>query len=71
MRSGERDYAAIETAAADAIAAAGMQPEYVAVRSAADLSVPDGGPDGLVVLAAARLGGVRLIDNVLVGEAPQ
>ena len=71
LRSGERDYAAIERHTADAIAVAGMQPEYVAVRSAADLSVPDGAQDNLVVLAAARLGAVRLIDNILLGEAPQ
>lgn len=44
---------------------AGFVPDYVAVRNAADLGMPQAGQrDGLVVLAAARLGTVRLIDNI-------
>jgi pantoate--beta-alanine ligase len=56
----------LEQAAVAQITAAGLQPEYVAIRNAADLGVPDQNSQRLVVLAAARLGDVRLIDNVLV-----
>jgi pantoate--beta-alanine ligase len=38
------------------------QPDYVAVRRAADLGVAEAG-DRLVVIGAARLAGTRLIDN--------
>jgi pantoate--beta-alanine ligase len=37
-------------------------PDYIAVRSAADLGVAEAG-DPLIVIGAARLGGTRLIDN--------
>lgn len=56
--------AAEQQARAD-LAAAGFEVDYVAIRRAADLAMP--GPDerdGLVVLAAARLGATRLIDNL-------
>ena len=61
--AGERDYAKLEQAASEALSAAGLQPDYVAIRTAADLSVPGEADRRLVVLAAARLGDVRLIDN--------
>ena len=67
--SGERDFARIEQHARDTLAAAGWQPDYISVRRQADLRAPDaqggaaiGGP--LVVLAAAKLGATRLIDNL-------
>ncbi len=48
--------------------AADFAVDYVAVRKAADLTLPAADQrDGLVVLAAARLGSVRLIDNVEIG----
>jgi pantoate--beta-alanine ligase len=42
---------------------AGWRPDYVAVRRQADLQTPHAG-DTMVVLAAARLGATRLIDNL-------
>ena len=42
---------------------AGWRPDYVAVRRQADLQTPHAG-DAMVVLAAARLGATRLIDNL-------
>jgi pantoate--beta-alanine ligase len=46
------------------LAAAGWQPDYVEVRRRSDLAPAQGGDRELVVLAAARLGGTRLIDNL-------
>ena len=47
---------------------AGLRPEYAAIRSAHDLSVPEPGRrHDLVALVAARLGTARLIDNLLIG----
>ncbi len=47
---------------------AGLRPEYAAIRSAHDLSVPEPGRrQDLVALIAARLGTARLIDNLLIG----
>jgi pantoate--beta-alanine ligase len=42
---------------------AGFEPDYVAIRRIHDLAPPQGGDRELVVLAAARLGSTRLIDN--------
>jgi pantoate--beta-alanine ligase len=46
-----------------ALRGAAWVPDYVAVRRQADLQPPRPG-DALVVLAAARLGSTRLIDNM-------
>ena len=45
---------------------AGLVPEYVAIRDDVTLQPPSGNGGGRVVLAAARLGKARLIDNVRV-----
>jgi pantoate--beta-alanine ligase len=66
LREGGAKPGDLEQAAIAQITAAGLQPEYVAIRNAADLGVPDQNSQRLVVLAAARLGDVRLIDNILV-----
>jgi pantoate--beta-alanine ligase len=42
----------------------GWKPDYVEVRRRRDLATPQSGEGELVVLAAARLGGTRLIDNL-------
>jgi pantoate--beta-alanine ligase len=47
-----------------ALEAAGWKPDYVEVRRQADLAVPGPEDRGRVVLAAARLGATRLIDNL-------
>lgn len=65
IRAGRRDYAALEAAAYHELATHGWQPDYVAVRRRNDLQLPPAaGEAPLVVLAAARLGGTRLIDNL-------
>ncbi|MFY4698014.1 pantoate--beta-alanine ligase [Burkholderia glumae] len=65
---GERDLAAVEARAREALAARGWQPDYVAVRRRANLVAPSAAQleagEPLVVLAAAKLGTTRLIDNL-------
>jgi pantoate--beta-alanine ligase len=63
VRRGRRDWPALEEAAMQSLAARGWQPDYVAIRRRADLAIPRKG-DTLVVLAAAKLGSTRLIDNL-------
>jgi pantoate--beta-alanine ligase len=63
LRGGRRDWAALEEAAMRSLATRGWQPDYVAIRRRVDLGAP-GADDALVVLAAARLGTTRLIDNL-------
>lgn len=64
LKSGEIAYAALEEVGKAALAKRGWEVEYVAVRSQTDLGVPAKGERKLVVLAAARLGKTRLIDNL-------
>jgi pantoate--beta-alanine ligase len=62
--TGDEDYAALEAQGLQALVAAGMRPDYFAVRDAHSLEAPVGSSRDLVVLAAARLGRARLIDNL-------
>jgi len=68
VRGGERDIAQVEARAMAALAERGWKPDYISVRKRGDLQAPDaadlanGAP--LVVLAAAKLGNTRLIDNL-------
>ncbi len=66
VQAGGRDFAALEAAAVQALQARGWAADYVAIRRRADLLAPQpaDGPGALVVLAAARLGTTRLIDNL-------
>jgi pantoate--beta-alanine ligase len=50
--------------AVEILAKAKWKPDYVEVRRRADLALPQKADAGLVVLAAARLGQTRLIDNL-------
>ncbi len=69
IAAGERRYDRLEAEALVELRAHRWQPDYVAVRRQADLQTP--GPDEreLVILAAARLGTTRLIDNVEVAAS--
>ena len=64
LAGGDTGYVALEEKAGAALASHGWEVEYVAVRSQADLGLPAKGERKLVVLAAARLGATRLIDNL-------
>jgi pantoate--beta-alanine ligase len=64
VTGGRRDFADLEKAAKDELAAHGWRPDYIAVRRRADLGTPGADDRELVVLAAAWLGRTRLIDNL-------
>jgi pantoate--beta-alanine ligase len=66
LQTGKRDFRALEKRASEALDAAGFKTDYVAIRRAANLEVPDRDCDEIVVLAAAHLGDARLIDNIVV-----
>ncbi|MBI5937600.1 MAG: pantoate--beta-alanine ligase [Betaproteobacteria bacterium] len=61
---GSTDFAQIEAQATATLQVHGWAVDYVAVRSRATLLPPQGEETNLVVLAAARLGATRLIDNI-------
>ena len=75
-RAGRSDWPLLEQEAMAFLTGRGWQPDYVAVRRRSDLGAPLAHPgaatrprdastnEALVVLAAARLGGTRLIDNL-------
>ena len=68
VRSGERDINAVEARAMASLAGRGWKPDYVSVRKRIDLQAPNPADlergEPLVVLAAAKLGATRLIDNL-------
>lgn len=66
LSGGERELAALEREGAAALEQSGFQPDYLVIRRSDDLAQPRGDEDELVILAAARLGRARLIDNLLV-----
>jgi pantoate--beta-alanine ligase len=69
VRDGRRDFARIEQERAAALAEAGFQVDYFAIRRQSDLGWPDAGDSRLIALVAARLGRTRLIDNLAIDLA--
>lgn len=68
MRAGHTDVFSLEHAAMDQLAQRGWKPDYISIRKRVDLQPPTGGDlaqgEPLVVLAAAKLGTTRLINNL-------
>jgi pantoate--beta-alanine ligase len=64
VRGGARGFAELERNAMNILGSNGWTPDYVALRKKLDLQLPSAHDSGLVVLAAARLGSTRLIDNL-------
>ncbi len=66
LQQGVRDYATLEQTAKSVLEAAGLQPDYFSIAQRQSLK-PATLEDGeFVILAAAYLGQVRLIDNIQV-----
>jgi len=61
---GQRDYAYLEKEAEIALQSAGFKPDYVVIREAGFLQLPDVNTQKLAILAAAYMGKARLIDNI-------
>ena len=71
LRHGAPDISALEQQAMADLTARGWRPDYLVVRRRVDLQSPGAGElvdlaqnEGLVALAAARIGATRLIDNL-------
>ena len=68
IRSGYLDMAELEQQAMAQLTDQGWQPDYLSIRRCRDLQPPSGNEvaqgEKLVVLAAAKLGSTRLIDNL-------
>lgn len=64
LLDGAREYAALESDAMQRLSARGWQPDYVTIRRQSDLLAPQQSDTALVILAAARLGSPRLLDNL-------
>jgi pantoate--beta-alanine ligase len=65
--SGRRDFQQLELDAMATLAARGWKPDYIAIRKRGNLLPPTTAQDSeapLVVVAAAKLGATRLIDNL-------
>jgi len=68
LLGGEHDLARLQSNCVNELRASGWDPDYVAIRRQTDLKVPSTeqveAAEPMVVLAAARLGATRLIDNL-------
>ncbi len=69
IQDGAGDYDELEASGSRQLEQAGLQPEYFAIRRAYDLAPPGKSDMNLVVLTAARLDRVRLLDNMLVSRS--
>lgn len=63
LLAGQRDYASLCEQAVAGLNQQGWQVDYVDIRRQTDLTLPDANDQTWVILAAAKLGGTRLIDN--------
>ena len=64
IRLGDRDFCTLVTQGRQALAAAGLKPDYLEVRQARNLLPATREDRDLVILVAAFLGKTRLIDNL-------
>ena len=68
VAGGATDAAAILAAARAELDAAGIEPEYLELRSMSDLSEVDRVNGSTLLAVAARVGKARLIDNAILGD---
>ncbi len=64
LRRNETDTVGVEAQGYRKLSDLGFSPDYFSVRRQSDLAAPGPEDESLVILAAARLGQARLIDNV-------
>lgn len=64
IQGGDKDFDGITTQASAQLKAAGFEPEYFSVCRADTLEPASASDKDLVILAAARMGKARLIDNI-------
>jgi pantoate--beta-alanine ligase len=69
LLQGERDMERLQQQAVEGLVARGWEVDYVAVRNQSDLLTANPAQRELVILAAARLGKTRLLDNIEVSLA--
>jgi pantoate--beta-alanine ligase len=67
VAGGTRDAAAVVAAARDELDRAGVEPDYLQLRSATDLSPVERVNGSTLLAVAARVGRARLIDNAILG----
>lgn len=70
IASGFDNYGELEQFAAEDLRQAGFEPDYFSIRDAATLQSVQPDTEEVVLLAAARLGKTRLIDNVTISLNP-
>jgi len=70
VAGGQLDAPAVLAAARDELDAAGIDPEYLELRSARDLGPVERVNGSTLLAVAARVGRARLIDNVILGGTP-
>lgn len=63
LSAGQREYASLCAQAKSVLTEQGWQVDYVEIRRQTDLTLPGAGDQAWVILAAAKLGNTRLIDN--------
>jgi pantoate--beta-alanine ligase len=68
VASGTRDAAAVVAAARDELDRADLEPDYLQLRSATDLSPVERVNGSTLLAVAARIGHARLIDNAILGD---
>ncbi|MGC1955773.1 MAG: pantoate--beta-alanine ligase [Gammaproteobacteria bacterium] len=66
LRRGASDRASVEAEGIKTLQARGLRPDYLVVRRAVDLDLPQADDKDVRILAAAWLGRARLIDNIAV-----
>ncbi len=69
VAAGELDAARVLAAARRELDQAGVEPEYLELRSATDLRPVERVNGSTLLAVAARVGGARLIDNTILGDA--
>jgi len=69
VAAGELEAASVLAAARHELDQAGVEPEYLELRSVTDLSLVERVNGSTLLAVAARVGGARLIDNTILGDA--